>query len=100
MTENGFTSRGKGVFGISGRITFQTVPGFLAQTDQWLRNDGGKVTIDMRDVTLADSAGLALMLEWLQLARAAQRDLVFTNIPEQMGDLIRVNGLQQVFQPR
>jgi phospholipid transport system transporter-binding protein len=49
-------------------------------------------------VTLTDSAGLALMIEWLQLARAAKHEIVFTNIPEQMRDLIRVNGLTQVFQ--
>jgi phospholipid transport system transporter-binding protein len=52
----------------------------------------------MQAVTLVDSAGLALMIEWLQLARSANRDIGFTNIPGQMRDLIRVNGLEQVFQ--
>lgn len=52
----------------------------------------------MQAVTLVDSAGLALMLEWLQLARTSNRDIGFTNIPGQMRDLIRVNGLEQVFQ--
>ena len=97
MTQNGFTSRADGVFEVSGQVTFQTVPQFLTFTDKWLQSGAGPVTIDMHGITLADSAGLALMLEWLQLARAAQRELVFTNIPEQMRDLIHVNGLQQVF---
>jgi anti-anti-sigma regulatory factor len=38
------------------------------------------------------------MIEWLQRARAAQREMVFANIPEQVQQLIRVNGLQEVFQ--
>ncbi|MBI3571655.1 MAG: STAS domain-containing protein [Gammaproteobacteria bacterium] len=97
MTENGFTARDNGVFEVSGQVTFQSVPRFLAHTDKWLQGGAGKVTIDMRGVTLADSAGLALMIEWLQLARSAKRDIVFTNMPDQMRDLIRVNGLTQIF---
>jgi len=97
VTGNGFTARDGGVVEVSGRMTFQTVPQFLAHTDEWLRSGTGKVTIDMHGVTLADSAGLALMLEWLEMARAAKREIVFTNIPEQTRDLIHVNGLQRVF---
>jgi phospholipid transport system transporter-binding protein len=97
VTENGFTARDDGVFEVSGRVTFQTVPQFLAQTDKWLHSGAGKVTIDLHGVTLADSAGLALMIEWLERARAAKRDIVFTRIPDQVRDLIRVNGLTQVF---
>lgn len=97
MTSNGFSSRTDGVFEISGLVTFQTVPQFLTYTNQWLHGGTGAVTIDMHGITLADSAGLALLLEWLQLARAANREIAFTNVPEQVRELIRVNGLQQVF---
>ena len=97
MTENGFAARDNGAFALSGRMTFQTVPQFLGHTDKWLQSGAKTVTIDMQEVTLADSAGVALMLEWLQRARAANRDLVFTNLPEQVQQLIHVNGLAQVF---
>ncbi len=97
MTANGFTSRANGVFEISGTVTFQTVPQFLTYTNNWLHGGTGTVTIDMNGITLADSAGLALMIEWLQLARAANRDIAFTKIPEQVRELIRVNGLEQAF---
>jgi phospholipid transport system transporter-binding protein len=97
VSENGFKARDNGVFEVSGQVTFQSVPQFLAHTDKWLQGGTGKVTIDMHGVTLADSAGLALLIEWLQLARSAQREIVFTHMPDQMRDLIRVNGLTQVF---
>ncbi len=97
MSENGITTRDNGVFEVTGQLTFQSVPQFLAQTDKWLHGGTGKVTIDMHGVTLADSAGLALLIEWLQLSRSAQREIVFTNMPDQMRDLIHVNGLTQVF---
>jgi phospholipid transport system transporter-binding protein len=98
VSENGFASRGGGVFELSGRLTFQTVPRFQGHIDSVLQGDAQPVTIDMRGIALADSAGLALMIEWLQRARAAQRGMVFANIPEQVQQLIRVNGLQEVFQ--
>jgi len=97
VSENGITTRDNGVFEVTGQLTFQSVPQFLAHTDKWLQGGTGKVTIDMHGVTLADSAGLALLIEWLQLARSAQREIIFTHMPEQMRDLIHVNGLTQVF---
>jgi len=97
VSENGIITRDNGVFEVTGQLTFQSVPQFLAQTDKWLQGGSGKVTIDLHGVTLADSAGLALLLEWLQLSRSAQREIVFTHMPDQMRDLIHVNGLTQVF---
>ena len=97
MSVNGIAARDNGVVEVSGQLTFQSVPQFLAGSDQWWQGSG-KITIDMHGVTLADSAGLALMIEWQQLARAAGREIVFIHMPEQMRDLIQVNGLQQVFQ--
>jgi len=97
VSANGITARDNGVFDVNGQVTFQSVPQFLALTDKWLHAGTGKVTIDMHGVTLADSAGLALLIEWLQLARSAKREIVITNMPDQMRDLVRVNGLMQVF---
>ena len=97
MNENGLVARHDGVFEVSGRMTFQTVPQFLTHTAVWLNDHAGAVTMDLSKVTLADSAGLALMLEWLRQARAVGRDLKFINFPQQVRDLVRVSGLNQVF---
>ena len=97
MSENGFASRGAGVFELSGRLTFQTVPRFQEHAGILLQGNAQPVTIDMQGGRLADSGGLSLITEWRQRARAAQRQIVFANIPEQVGQLIRVNGLTQVF---
>ncbi len=97
MSENGFHTRDDGVFELSGRMTFQTVPQFLTHTAVWLNDSNGSVVIDLSKVTLADSAGVALMLEWLRQARIAKRDLTFVNFPEQVQHLISVSGLSNVF---
>jgi phospholipid transport system transporter-binding protein len=77
---------------VSGPLTFYSVPNIFSASGSWFA--GGALTIDLQQVTQADSAGLALLIEWLRQARQASVPLTFTNIPPQMQVLIRVNGLQ------
>lgn len=86
--------RADGVLAVSGVLTFDTVPGVLERTAPLV---GAAATIDLAGVDRADSAGLALMVEWLRRARAAGRALEFTQIPEQVREIIRVNGLSRAF---
>jgi phospholipid transport system transporter-binding protein len=83
-----------GAIVVSGSITFDTVPGLFEQTRDWLENTGAPTSVDLRDVARADSAGLALLVEWLRLAKLHGRTLKFTNVPQQVHSLIRVNGLE------
>jgi phospholipid transport system transporter-binding protein len=78
---------------VSGALTFDTVPGLHDSSGDWFAG-AGALDIDLTGVTHADSAGLALLVEWLKRAQAAQRTLRFINIPAQVQTLIRINGLQ------
>ena len=60
-------------------------------TARWLNDTDGAVTVDLAKVTLADSAGVALMLEWLEQARIVKRELKYINLPEQVKHLIDVS---------
>lgn len=53
---------------------------------------GSRITVDLGQVTAVDSAGLALLIEWLKLARNRQFQLLFKDIPEQLLELARANG--------
>ncbi len=97
MSENGFSARPDGTFEICGRMTFHTVPALLAKTAHWLNDTSGAVTIDLSKVQWADSAGLALMIEWLHQARVVGRELRFINFPEQIKHMIGVSGLADAF---
>ena len=81
------------VHAISGPLTFDSVPDIYTASRGWF-NTGTSMTIDLQQVAQADSAGLALLIEWLRWARKAGLSLTYTNIPPQMLELIRVNGLQ------
>jgi len=83
---------------IQGALTFDTVPDWFAKGSGWFSGDS-ELIIDLSGVTRADSAGLALLIEWLRLARSAKRPLRFTNIPDQVLTLTRINGLQDTLFP-
>jgi phospholipid transport system transporter-binding protein len=78
---------------VSGALTFDTAPGLYHESRGWFVA-GAELVIDLAQVERADSAGLALMVEWLKRARVTGCRLHFANIPAQVQTLIRVNGLQ------
>lgn len=87
--------QGDAVLAVSGVLTFDTVPDVLNQSAPWIDKPGGPIAIDLQEVKRADSAGLALLVEWLRRAKVKGRELRFVNVPEQVRSLTRVNGLEE-----
>ena len=98
MSDSRFIAGSDGVHKISGHMTFETVPDLLAHTAVWVTSGDKAITLDLQQVTHVDSAGMALMMEWLRRAKAAGRELQFVNLPEQARNLIRISGLKGAFQ--
>lgn len=74
---------------IDGDLLFGTISGLLSWPES-LAMDGGSLVVDLQGVEHADSAGLALILEWTDLAASAGKDLRFANLPK---SLIRIAAL-------
>lgn len=89
------TPRADGVIAVRGALTFESVPDVLVGSAAWFEQASGPITVDLADVERADSAGVALLVEWQRLGRAKRREVRFINVPEQMQSLIRVNGLSE-----
>lgn len=81
---------------VSGALTFDTVPNLYKESAVWFEGTGD-LTLDLAQVTTTDSAGLALLVEWLRRAHDAKRGLRFVNIPGQAQTLMRINNLQDAF---
>ena len=96
MNGDAVRRRGDGVVEVSGRLTFQTVPEYVARNGV-LDEGAGPITVDMENVTQVDSAGVALMLEWMEQARTRERELRFINLNQQLRNLISVSGLDKAF---
>jgi phospholipid transport system transporter-binding protein len=52
--------------------------------------------IDCAGVTLADSAGLAVLLDWLAAAKRSGRSLRFAHLPEGLLALGRISEVEQL----
>ena len=77
---------------IVGDMNFASAPALLSQGRNLLQF-GGDLSIDMGGVDHADSAGLALLLEWLDLSRSSKGNIRFKNIPEALMDIARVSNV-------
>jgi phospholipid transport system transporter-binding protein len=55
-----------------------------------------RVQVDLSGITATDGAGLAVLLVWLQRARAAGQQLSFGALPAQLLALARVCGVESL----
>lgn len=80
---------------ITGELNAASVPERLRESAGWFAA-GDSVTIDLAGATRADSAGVALLVEWLRQARAAHTALQFHNPPPQIRAIIDFSALADV----
>ena len=86
---------GAGNWLLQGELDFESVPSMLQHAGaRMLGND--RLEVDLRDVTRADSAGLALLVEWLRESESAGNEIVFVNVPDQLLSIARVCGLEHI----
>jgi phospholipid transport system transporter-binding protein len=62
------------------------------------RAAAAKLEIDCRGITASDSAGLAVLLEWLSVARRAGRSLRYAQLPQGLAALARISDLEELLE--
>lgn len=85
----------EGCFRICGELTFETVPR-LWRSSQGLFENCEQVVMDLSQVSRADSAGLALLIDWTRQARKSDQEVSLIHMPKQILDIVRVSGLDNV----
>lgn len=88
----GFEPEGPGVWALRGDLSMATVPSLWTQR-QRLFAAGGRVTLDLKAVERADSAGLALLVGLLRTATARGTSLHLVGLPEQLAAMARLSGV-------
>ncbi len=87
-----------GVMRVRGELTFSTVEALRAPGVRALAAHDDAV-VDLADVDRADSAGLALLVEWLRAARRRGARVRFANAPAQLRAIAGTSGLDRhIFQ--
>lgn len=91
---------GKNTFALAGELSFSSVPPLWRGNGRRLMDAAppdGEVTVDLNGVVRTDSAGIALMIEWLRRARDRNVTLRFRNIPKQMLSLVNLAEVDFLF---
>lgn len=80
----------------TGDLTFTTVQGLHQAGVRMIDDADGTITIDLSGVERADSAGVALLVEWVRTAREAGKGIRFLRVPDQMCAIARVSGVATI----
>jgi phospholipid transport system transporter-binding protein len=84
-----------GRFAVSGVFGFATVSEILERS-RTLFDGVPVIKVDFSAVSDADSAGLALLLEWVSWAKAAERELRFFDVPPQIQAIARISEVEGI----
>jgi phospholipid transport system transporter-binding protein len=95
MDEPRIEETGHGSWLLVGDLSFTTVPALRGKLD--IKSaDRPRLSIDLAGVTRSDSAGLALLIEWLRESERLGKTITFMNMPAQMQSIARVCGLNGI----
>ncbi len=76
-------------------MTFQTA-GKVLRVSERLFDEHTQIELDLGGVTETDSAGLALMLEWITWANHTVREIRFVNVPEKIDAIAKTTEVDHL----
>jgi phospholipid transport system transporter-binding protein len=74
---------GEGRFALAGAMTFDTAERILQASEEPFEQHT-RIEVDLSGVTNSDSAGLALLLEWITWANHTVREIRYKGMPERV----------------
>lgn len=86
---------GEGRFAVKSDLTFKFATSLLSQSKQQFPGHA-RIYVDMSGVRQSDSAGLALLLEWVSWARHYEREIVYENIPAQLLSIAEISEVTDI----
>jgi phospholipid transport system transporter-binding protein len=86
---------GGGRFAVRSDLTFEFVTAILSQSAQ-LFESWDQISVDLSDVREADSAGLALLIEWVSWAKHHECEIVYENIPAQLLSIAEISEVSGI----
>jgi phospholipid transport system transporter-binding protein len=95
MSEYTLEDLGEGRFAVSGEMTFDTAERILKESGDPFEVHT-QIEVDLSGVTDSDSAGLALLLEWVTWANHTVREIRFTGMPERVLAIARTTEVENL----
>jgi len=95
MSEFTIEELGDGRFALSGEMTFDTAEKILRASEEPFE-EHTQLEVDLSEITQSDSAGLALLLEWVTWANHSVREIRFVGMPEKILAIARTTEVEQL----
>ena len=98
MSDWSIDSAAPGRLAVRGELDFDTAPAALSR-GLALLGDARDCVIDLSGLSSGDSAGLAVLIEWLASARRRGASLRYTGVPAQMRAIAKISELEDLLSP-
>jgi len=95
VSEFSLDDLGGGKFALSGQMTFGTA-GEILRVSEELFEEHTRIEVDLSGITDTDSAGLALLLEWITWANHTVREIRFLETPEKIDAIARTTEVDNL----
>jgi phospholipid transport system transporter-binding protein len=87
---------GPGRLEAKGHLSFDTAIDALRSGTRLIGAAGKSCTIGLSHVATGDSAGLAVLVEWLAIARANGTSLKYESVPDQILAIAKISDVQDL----
>jgi len=97
MNRASISVTGEGHYVVEGELDMNSVPQLWRSANGFFNTPAtSSLVFDLQAVTRSDSSGLALLIEWMALARQNNQTIHFRNLPVQMWEIAKVSDLVDV----
>ena len=86
---------GNGRFKVHGALNADTATDLLEHSERAFQG-AGSIDLDLSGVPEGDSAGLALLIEWLRQAKQQKQEFRLHNVPAQIAALARISEVDEL----
>lgn len=97
MSDFELSDLGDGRFALTGEMSFETAERILHASEEPFEQHT-RIEVDLSGVQKSDSAGLALLLEWITWANHTVREIHFTNTPERILAIAKTTEVDHLLQ--
>ena len=88
-----------GRFAARGALTFSNAKRARSEGLNALRNASAReLEVDCSGITHSDSAGLAVLLDWMSIMKREGRPLCFSGLPPALLAVARISGVEEMLQ--
>lgn len=95
MSKFTLEDHGGGRFSLRGRMAFDTAGQILRDSESPFEKHT-RIEVDLSGVDETDSAGLALLLEWITWANHTVREIRFTSMPEKIKAIAKTTEVDEL----